>query len=355
MTLLALVGFFGVVSLGLYTYVIYPLSFFGVKKSVFHWDASYRPTVTLIISAYNEEKCIREKIENSLALRYPSEKLEIIVADDGSTDNTARWVNQYPDILLHSETHMGKAGIQNGAVQKATGKVLVFSDANTLYKPDALQKLVRWFKDPAVGGVCGELNYTSPAKEKSYWSYERWVKKMESRKGLLLGANGGIYAVRRELYEPVPKDSISDFLEPVFVLLQGKAVIYDPEARAMEEPPRSVFHRKKRIILRTLHTLHYIWPRLRNNPLRTWLYYELFFHKLLRWCLPWGLVLELLFCGLLASRPPFQTLFYSQIGVMILSVFTRTGRYFWWVNGAAVAAWWGWWKGENVVSWRVDR
>ncbi|NOZ74143.1 MAG: glycosyltransferase family 2 protein [FCB group bacterium] len=348
-------GFVIVSLLGLYTYFLYPLSFIILKKKSFDRDDNYQPKVSFIISVYNEAKGIREKLTNTLTIQYPRDKLEIIIADDGSEDETIKIVSEYPEILLLVNPHRGKSAAQNAAVEKATGEVLIFSDANTMYTPDAIQKLVRWFADPSIGCVCGELNYSSQSREKTYWNYERWVKRMESRKGSLLGANGGIYALRSDLYNPVPDDSISDFLEPIYILLKGYAVVYDSEARATEDSPKSVYQRKRRIILRSLSTLKYIWPRIQGNAKRITIYYEIIFHKLLRWSLPVGILLELFLCALLSSIPLFWILFQIQITIIGLSFLTQSGRYFWLVNGAAFIAWWDWFRGKKVVFWKVDR
>jgi len=180
------------------------------------------PHVSLIIAAFNEEAVLAGKLENSLALDYPSERLEMIVASDGSTDRTDSIAESFQDrgVTLLRLSRTGKTGVQNEAARIARGDILVFSDANASYRTDAIRKLVRNFADPEVACVCGQLVYEGNSEgagsgEGVYWAYENFMKRRESDLSSLIGANGSIYAVRRGDYVELDGDLISDFVEPL--------------------------------------------------------------------------------------------------------------------------------------------
>ena len=216
------------------------LSMFSRKEYII--DDQFMPTVSMIISAHNEEKHIESKLDNTLKLVYPSDKLQIIVVNDGSTDKTEEIVKSFEGIKLINLTHQGKTIAQNSGVKEATGNIVVFSDANNLYHLDAIKKLVAPFADDRIGVVCGQLKYNQGSvAESRYWSFEFMLKKLESRRGSLLGANGSIYALRKEIYVPLPEDVISDLIEPIKIFGNGKDVIFESNAIATEESPGEVF------------------------------------------------------------------------------------------------------------------
>jgi len=302
------VAFWFAVFLLFYVYFGYPLLLSAIallRKKTTKAQESYEPAVSLIIAAYNEEAVIGDKIENSLQLDYPRDKLEIIVFSDASTDRTDEIVKSYADQgikLLRIEGRKGKTYCQNEAVKIARGEILVFSDANSVYEPDAIRKLVRHFADERVGCVSGELRYRGGGKavegERTYWKYDQIIKRLESMVSSLVTANGAIYAVRRNLYEPLRADVISDFAEPLTIVQKGYRVIYEPEAVAWEttaKDPKKEFRRRIRIVTRSVHSL------LRDgsllgllNPLRHGVFsIQLWSHKVLRWLS--GLFLLLIF------------------------------------------------------------
>src|SRR4051794_18278564 len=202
------------------------------------------PTVSLLIAAYNEEAVIAERVRNALELRYPCQRIEIVIASDGSTDATAQIVRQFDGQrvrLLDSPRRRGKAAVVNAAVDTLSSEVILFSDANTAIDPDAAANLVRWFRDPSVGAVCGRLVLTDPTTGRNadglYWRYETFLKRCEGKLGALLGSNGAIYAMRRELFVPIPGNTIvDDFVIPLLGKLRtGCRIIYDDQAIAREE------------------------------------------------------------------------------------------------------------------------
>jgi cellulose synthase/poly-beta-1,6-N-acetylglucosamine synthase-like glycosyltransferase len=262
--------------------------------------ADAEPTVTLVIAAHNEEKCLAAKIENSLALDYPRDRLEIVVASDGSTDRTAVIAQSFATrgVILREFPRIGKTGMQNQISRTAKGDILVFSDANAVYRPNSIRKLVRNFADPTVACVSGQLVYEVQGQgagdgEGSYWNYEKFMKRHESELSSLIGVNGSIYAVRRADYIEIDGDLISDLVEPLALVRAGKRVVYEPEAISVEEASTSYsveFRRKVRILTRSIKGLIHMRELL--NPLRFGVFaLQLLLHKLLRYVVPYLLVL----------------------------------------------------------------
>jgi cellulose synthase/poly-beta-1,6-N-acetylglucosamine synthase-like glycosyltransferase len=326
--------FWTFLALILYTYVGYPilLGLLTLFKRESRPPSSKRlPKVSLVISAYNEARIIREKIENSLEIEYPKDKLEIVVVSDGSDDDTDSIVAEYENRgvrLLRRNHRAGKTSIQNFAVRKVNGQIIVFSDANAMYQSDAVKRLVGHFADDRVGCVCGELRYwnrdgsVAGDQENLYWSYEKYLKRKENLLGTILGANGSIYAVRKDRYVPLRPDIISDFIEPLKIVQNGYRVVYDPRAISYEQSSLSFkeeFQRKKRIVLRSLYSL------LANagllNPLKMpLLSFELLSHKLLRWCVPF-FMLGMLLVNVFMLHSGFYTLFFAgQIFFYLLAI-----------------------------------
>ncbi|MEW6213676.1 MAG: glycosyltransferase [Nitrospirota bacterium] len=273
------------------------------------------PYVSLLISCYNEEAVIREKLENSLSLDYPKDKIEIIVISDASTDHTDEIVLQFENRgvrLIRQEDRQGKTLGLNLAVSQAKGEIIVFSDANAMYQPDAIRKLVRNFHDTNVGYVVGESRYTdadlavAAKSECLYWQYETWLKRLESHLKSVVGGDGAIYAIRRELYERLAPTDINDFVNPLQIVAKGFRGVYEPEAISREETAgnfQAEFQRKIRIVNRSLSGLFRVKAVL--NPFKTGTFsLEIISHKLLRWLSPvfiitlTGSCLVLALCGI---------------------------------------------------------
>ncbi len=234
----------------LHAYVGYPLSLWVLRLLAGdrsrHTIDGGAPTVTLVISAYNEERVIRQKIENALALDYPAERIRRIVVSDGSTDRTESIVREYGErgvALQAFAGRQGKVACLNRVLPSLESDLVVMSDANSMYAPDSLRMLVRHFADPRVGCVCGELRYLNPQclpagdGERAYWGYEGLVKRLESSLGSLLGANGAIYAFRPALFRPVDPLMFCDDVIPIRIAAMGYMTLYDPCARCTEESP----------------------------------------------------------------------------------------------------------------------
>lgn len=296
----------GVVLL-LHTYLLYPLSlpvlrmFFAKPRRLGNPNGF---KVSLVIAAHNEEKVIEEKIRNCLELEFPPEQLEILIGSDASTDGTDALVRRFSDRvrLVSMEKRGGKAAVLNRLLPLATGEIVVFCDANTMLLKNALQKLLAPFEDPRIGCVCGRLVLHDAGEsflgmgESMYWNLESELKKMEGALGMVIGANGGIYAIRRNLYTPIPlgKTAMDDFFITTQVLAAGKKAIYEPQAIGSEETSLESFgefHRKVRISQANFNLLHRYLPLL--NPRLGLVAYGFLSHKLLRWLAPLLLLLVL--------------------------------------------------------------
>ncbi|HWF89261.1 MAG TPA: glycosyltransferase family 2 protein [Pyrinomonadaceae bacterium] len=305
-----------------YTYAGYPLLLILLSKlrgkPVHRNDST--PPVTVIIAAYNEERDIAQKLENTLALDYPKSKLEILVTSDCSSDRTDEIVRSFAGrgVRLHrQEERLGKTAAQNAAVEKATGEILLFSDATTHYEPDVLRRLVPSFADASVGCVTGNVVYSHDADSsvshgtRSYWNYEFLLKKHESAITSLIGVCGCMYAVRKSAYVPLYHEACSDFLMATMMVRQGLRAVYEPDAVCVEEPNAKGSKElavRVRIITQTLADL---W-RNRDvlNPFRKGFYaVQLLSHKVMRYLVPVFLIVVFVTSALLA----WQSLFYAVV------------------------------------------
>jgi cellulose synthase/poly-beta-1,6-N-acetylglucosamine synthase-like glycosyltransferase len=215
------------------------------------------PDVSVIVAAHDEEAVIERRLENLLALDYPAERVEILVASDASEDRTDELVEAVaagePRVRLLRCPRGGKVAAQDAAVRETRGEIVAFSDANATWSADALRRLVRSFAEPTVGYVCGRLVLTDPEgsnREGAYWRYETWLRAQESALGSVTGGNGAIYAVRRSDYIEVDPRFGHDLSLPYAMVQRGRRAVYDPEARAFERPTPEIeteYRRKVRM------------------------------------------------------------------------------------------------------------
>jgi cellulose synthase/poly-beta-1,6-N-acetylglucosamine synthase-like glycosyltransferase len=340
------------------------------------------PSVTLIIAAYNEEKVIGERLDNALAMDYPRDRLQILVASDGSTDRTESIVESYAaqGVVLLSLPRRGKIRTLNAAVARATGRILVFSDANIMCRPDTLRALVANFADPRVGGVAGHTTYTlDPSSESSsygerlYWRYDTWLKKLESQTGSIVSAHGGLYAIRRVLYRPVPDGAVTDdFAISTAVVAQGYRLVFEPGALATEvavpEAQRE-FRRRVRLMTRGLRGV-FLRRRL-LNPRRYGFYsVVLASHKLARRLVPVSLaILGVASIAAWSQGPVYhvavigQTCFYGMAVIGYALRRSRVGRakllyipfYYCMANVACSLAWVHALGGRRIEVWQPQR
>lgn len=381
MTVILEIMFWTSVTVVAYVYVGYPLALWLVtrRRQPLRPVAAERPSVTLVVSVFNEERCIAAKLDNCLALDYPNNRLEIVVVSDASTDGTDSIVESYANQgirLLHMERRGGKTLGLNAAVESASGDIVVFSDANAMYWRGAIEALAAHFSDPSVGAVIGESRYVEPESdagrsESLYWDYERTIKRLESRNGSVVGGDGAIYAVRKTLYTPMSADTISDFANPLQVVRAGYRCLYEPAAFSWEATAEGFskeFDRKVRIVNRAWRALMSMKDLL--NPLRFgWFAWQLLSHKLLRWLVPLFLAVAFISNALLVGTHPVynvsvaaQLLFYglATAGALMderdgLAKLVYIPYYFCLVNFASVKGILEAYRGKTYATWSTAR
>ncbi len=328
-------------SLVVYTYGVYPVLLIalsglkqlaadlrylgsGSSRRAAQRERGRLPRVAVLVAAHNEERHIAERLRNLLACDYPPELMRVYIGSDGSSDATNALVRAaaHERIVFRAyEARRGKPSVINDLAALADEEILVFTDANTSFEPDAMAKLVRHFDDPGIGCVCGELRLTAPPGSENpdnlYWRYERLLKFFEGRIGALLGANGGVYALRRAHYRAIPADTIvDDFSISVDLILRGLRCAYDPEARASEEIPARIedeFRRRVRIGIGNYQA----WRRhaALMDPRRGAVAFSFISHKCLRWLVPHALLVLLVANAALAAQREAYLLFF---GVQLL-------------------------------------
>ena len=338
------------------------------------------PSVSILIAAYNEEQDIAYTLQNKIELDYPIDRLEILVVSDESEDRTDEIVTQFAEKtpinvrLIRQSPRAGKTSGLNLLVPEANGEILVFSDANSIYEERALKSLVRNFNDPNVGYVTGKMVYTHKDGSlvadgcSSYMKYENWLRKGETRIGSIVGVDGGIDAMRRELYEPLRADQLPDFVQPLKVVEKGYRVVYEPDAllkeEALDEPGRE-YNMRVRVSLRALWAMHDMHVLL--NPLKFGKFaIQLISHKLLRYLAFVPLVLCFFTNLVLFSESSvylitilIQVVFYSLAWLGMLNqgradspVYFTLPYYFSLLNIACAHATWRYLKGEKQVTWK---
>ncbi len=299
----------------LYTYAGYPLllALLSRRRPKPQPYPFHTPSVTLLITAYNEEQIIGDKIENALALDYPRDCLQILVADDGSVDRTAEIVRSFAARgveLVQHPPRRGKLAALNRAVPDARGDILMFSDASNFYNREMLQEIVRPFADPTVGAVSGAKvvrrgDGVLGESEGAYWKYESFIKEQETRLGCCTSATGEILAIRSELFEPPPDHIINeDFFIGMQIVRRGYRIVYAPRARSSERVSASAqaeVERRARIIAGRYQALAE-WQRLLpfHRPGLVW---QVVSHKFLRPFVPFAMAGALLANGLAVLRP----------------------------------------------------
>jgi cellulose synthase/poly-beta-1,6-N-acetylglucosamine synthase-like glycosyltransferase len=365
-----------------YTYVGYPIFVYlvGLLRPLNVKRADIEPKVTILITAYNEEKDIRSKLENTLKIEYPKEKLEILVASDGSTDNTDEIVREFANQgvkLFRQEGRAGKTITQNNAVEYSNGEIIIFSDATTMYSKNVLREILPSFADEKIGCVAGKLIYvdkndtTIGQGAKSYWNYETFLKEAESRACSLIGVSGCLYAVRSSAYKPMYAEACSDFLIATVIYEQGLRTIYEPKAICTEETNSKSDKEMKMRVRVIAQTFADLWRNRRMlNPFISGFYaIELISHKLLRYAVPLFLILLFLsnlylsffFLG-------FNLFFLGQVGFYAMALaawlFEKNGfrlgvlsipLYFSLANLASLIGFYKFLRGEKIAAWEPIR
>ncbi len=298
MEILAVIFFISVLAL-FYVYAGYPLlaKVFGsaVNQPINKANTdTYEPTVTVLIAAYNESPHIADTVRNKLEQDYPEDKLNVIVISDESEDGTDDLVNAIADDrvqLIRQVPRAGKTSALNLAMPRATGDIIVFSDANSLYGPETIQKLVAPLNDPEVGYVTGRMVYKAPDGSltgegcSAYMNYENKLREWETQLGSVVGVDGGVDAMRREIYTPMNADQLPDFVQPLTVVEQGYRVVYEPAALLYEDALAAAadeYRMRVRVSLRAFHALKDK-AALLNPSLFGVFAWQLWSHKVLRY------------------------------------------------------------------------
>lgn len=355
-----------------------------------HRTDDITPTVSVIIAAHDEAASIGARVDNLLALDYPADRLEVVIASDGSTDGTVEEARRRGDdrVRVLDLPRTGKASALNAAVAASTGEILVFSDANTAYATDAIRRLVRNLADPEVGGVAGNQVYLpdvattdtgAPVSgtaigvgERSYWDFDRLLKEAESLGGSVISATGAIYAVRRELFVEVPDGVTDDFVTSTRVIAAGRRLVFDGSAVALEPVASSSgreYRRKVRIMTRGLRGVAV--ARRLLDPRRYGFYaLQLLTHKVLRRLMAVPLLLIAATSLALWDEGPVYRL--AVIGQAVVYGFGaiglalrdhRAGRRPWFaipaffvlVNVASLHAAWNLLSGRRIDRWQPTR
>ena len=312
-----------------YVYVGYPM-FLAVLRRIAGSPvrkAPFEPTVTILIAAHNERARIERKLRNCMELDYPRGKLQIVVALDGPTDGTEFVVWRYAGSgvqMVHLKDHTGKPSALNAGVRRATGEIVVFADVRQTFSRDAIRRLVENFADRSVGAVTGQLvlltdDTADPTSGRAksdiglYWKYETWIRSMESEVHSTIGATGAIYAIRRDLYQELPLDTLlDDVLTPMRVVLRGNRVVFEAAAKAFDIVsccPKAEFVRKVRTLTGNYQLLTQL-PRL-LVPVRNPVFWQYCSHKLGRLAVPY-LLITMFVSNAFISGPVYRFLFALQ-------------------------------------------
>jgi biofilm PGA synthesis N-glycosyltransferase PgaC len=337
------------------------------------------PSITVLVPAHNEERWIARKIENVLALEYPRDRLQVIIASDGCTDRTVAIAEQYADRgveVRHSPYRGGKSALLNRVVPTVAGEIVLATDVTALLPPPTLRLLARHFKDPKVGcvtgpRVCLPTDSAASAGEGLYWRYEAWIKRSESRLGTCLGANGQVMAVRKSLFPHIPEIN-DDFYVGMKVLVFDRAkVLFEPGAKALIPAAASLgqeLERKIRTNEGFLRDVRYLLPAL--NPWRSPIWWRFLSHHVMRRLVPFAMIAAFATSLVLSGASNFyglvflaQFVFYA--GAMVgLLLERRQVRfrvfylpfYFSFANAAVLLAWVRWIRGKQQLTWeRTER
>jgi cellulose synthase/poly-beta-1,6-N-acetylglucosamine synthase-like glycosyltransferase len=357
-----------------YYLTLWSISFFYSRKTN---KQEFFPRISLVITAYNEERRIRQKIENTLALAYPKDSFEIIVVSDGSSDKTEELVRSFQDKgvkLLANPTRHGKHYSQGQGIATTKGEIIVLTDAATFLEVDAIEKIVRNFADPMVGCVSGVDRVrkveSNLGGEEQYVKYEMKLRTLESKVGSLVGVSGCFFAVRKKLCQAWHGDMSSDFYLPIISYMKGYRTILEAEAIGFYEvlkDPQEEFGRKVRTVVHGLEVLFKF--REIMNPFKYGIYScQMISHKLFRWLVPIGLILFFLSNLLLLDLSifyqvvlAFQILFYLAVLFAFLVkrlqevIIFKIPFFFVMTNASILVAWYKFLTGQRLAIWEPTR
>lgn len=362
-----------------YIYVGYPLVVTLLARACQRSPnkSDFKPSVTVLISAYNESGHIEATVRNKFNQNYPLDKLSVIVisdaSDDGTDEKVTKLAEEYPGqlTLLRQEERGGKTAALNVAMQKVESEVVIFSDANSIYHENAIANLVKNFADKDVGYVTGHMVYTnsdgsiSGDGTSAYMRYENYLRKQESLTGSIVGVDGGIDAIRRKDWQPMNADQLPDFVQPLKIVELGKRVVYEPTAILYEEDlktPADEYKMRVRVCLRAFWALKDMSTLL--NVARFPLFgFQLWSHKLLRYLAFIPLVLLLVSNVILLSSGFYGLVFIGQLVFYFfalqgwrkndkeISIWEKIPHYFALINIASAHAFWKFLNGQKQVIW----
>ncbi len=359
-----------------YTYLGYPLLLVLLARLFPHTCSrgTCMPVVSVVMAACNESRNISKRLENLLSQDYPSDRYQIIVVSDGSSDRTNEIVSSYENrnvLLIPLAERVGKALALIQGVNRAVGDIVVFADARQSFAPDAVRQLVSSFADPAVGCVSGELMFLDDAESGiraemgAYWRYEKAVRKLECASGSVVGATGAIYAIRKELYRPLPDGTIlDDVLTPMTIALQGFRVLFDGAAMAYDVVSKDIdqeWTRKVRTLAGNWQLLS-IAPSL-IAPWRCSLWWRFLSHKIFRLLVPFFLPCVLT-ASLVAEGMVYRAALCAQLALYITALagfvvpelrklrLVNVANFFLVMNLAAVVGFWRWVSGKCGTAWQ---
>lgn len=368
------VVFWIAIGLVVYTYAGYPLVLVALR-SVIRRPVGRRPIepfVSVLVPAYNESHVIAEKIRNVMAIDYPADRYELVVACDGPTDGTAEIVRSMADgrrvRAFIFQQNRGKLHVLNEVVPQLQGEIVAFSDASSMLEPGALRALVASFADPKVGAVSGIYRVQKKdaahlgRQEDFYWMYETFLKKQEAALGSILGCHGSLYAIRRKLYPNPRPDTINDdYVIPLRIVQKGYRVAYEPAAVAHEEAHEmGGFGRRVRIMAGNIEQLREIVPLV--WPPRPLMIFFFLSHKVARLLVPAALILAAITNGMLLANPTYrfigalQLVFYALVGLgaawQLRPKALRLPYYFCMINAAVLVGAYHVVRGRQSLRWK---
>ena len=375
------------IAISVHSYVLYPIVIWCSARVVRYRPPALKsePGVSILISAFNEEKAIQQRIENLVGQDYPLEKIEILVGSDCSGDGTNailhRMAALYPGLvrIFLFDERRGKAAVVNDLVREARHDVLIFTDANTEFTPHAVRQLVEDYTDPQLGGVSGRIHFYESAQarkdgveEGNYFEYDGFIKKAEGDCGILIGAFGGFFSIRKSLYRPIPLERAvtDDLFISLSVLSGGYRLYYKPQAIAYEESAHSMeqeYRRKVRYSATNFQTVTFFTDLLFSRNLL--LSYALWSHKVIRWYVPVLLILIFaLGIAVYGYHPLLDIALYLQcalygsalLGYLLSLVGVRfilfsLPYYFVVANLAVLAGLWRFLRGRHTIIWQPAR
>jgi len=364
-----------------YVYAGYPLllALIGLFVRQQRPHPGYSPSISILIAAYNEEAAIERKLQQTLALEYPADKVEILVLSDCSTDRTDEIVKAFPDPrvrLVRMAERRGKTHAQNQGIKQAGGEVVIFSDATAIYHPRALAYLACNYQDQSVGAASGRYQYFDPGDQSptglgsvAFWNYENLIKRLQSKIKTITGCCGCIYSVRKAAYTDLADDVISDLVQPLQAIRKGYRVVFEDRALAYEETTQSTaeeFAMRVRVVTRAMRGLLSVSDLL--EPWKfSWPAFQLWSHKVLRWMVPLFLITLFAANLLLLDSPLYRVALAAQLllyGAAIVNLLVPLHRkwkplgiplFFCTLNAAALVSMIEICRGRKYVTWQTVR